>query len=80
MRITTELNLEDRTATVTIHTEEKSFTMTYELDKITKELDTLTSNWFAQKTLELLGFKIEVHKTHVDDKERVEMSKSESVP
>ena len=61
-RITTELDMEKREAIVTIFTEEKSFTIRYELDKVVKQLDDLSSNWLAGKILDMLGFKIEVKK------------------
>ena len=60
MKIETALDLEKRTVTVTIHTEQKAFKMIYELDKVVEKLDTISSNWFMQKSLELLGFKVEV--------------------
>jgi hypothetical protein len=62
MRIETSLDVDKRTATVTIHTDEKAFTMTYELDKVVKQLDDLSTNWLAQKILDVLGLKVEVHK------------------
>jgi len=64
MRIATELDVEKREAIVTIFTEEKSFTIRYELDKVVKQLDDLSSNWLAQRILDMLGFKVEVQKTH----------------
>jgi hypothetical protein len=36
--------------------------MTYDIDKVVSQLEGMTSNWFAQKTLELLGFHVEVEK------------------
>ena len=60
MRIETALDIEKRTVVVTIHTEKKAFKMIYELDKVVDKLDAISSNWFMQKSLELVGFKVEV--------------------
>jgi len=60
LRIETSLDLEKRTVTVTIHAEKKAFKMIYELDKVVDKLDSISSNWFMQKSLELVGFKVEV--------------------
>ena len=62
MKIETALDMEKHTAVVSIYTEDKVFRMKYEIDKVVAQLDSLTSNWFAQKTLELLGFHVEVEK------------------
>jgi len=62
MKIETSLDLENRTAIVTIHADTKIFRMTYELDKVAKELEALSSNIIALKVLSLLGFKIEMEK------------------
>jgi hypothetical protein len=62
MKIETTLDMEKRTATITIHTEEKAYTMTYELDKVVKQLDDISGNWLAGKILDMLGLKVEVHK------------------
>jgi hypothetical protein len=62
MKISTELDLENRIAIVTIFTDEKSYTIRYELDKVVKQLDDLAGNWFARNVLDLLGFKVEVQK------------------
>jgi len=62
MRIETSLDLEKRTATVTIHTDDESFKMTFELDKVSQELKALSTNLIAQKILNILGFKIEIEK------------------
>jgi len=62
MRIETSLDLEKRTATVTIHTGNESFKMTFELDKVAQELKTLSTNRLALKILDVLGFKIEIEK------------------
>lgn len=47
---------------MTIHADDKMFKMTYEIDKVTQQLDALSSNVVALKILNLLGFKIEVEK------------------
>jgi hypothetical protein len=60
MKIETTLDMEKRTAVVSIHTDTKIFRMTYEIDKVVKQLEAATSNWFMQKTLELLGFHVDV--------------------
>jgi len=62
MRIETSLDLENRTAIVTIHADDKIFRMTYEIDKVAKQLEALSSNWMALKILGMLGFKIEIEK------------------
>jgi hypothetical protein len=60
MRIETSLDLEKRTAIVSIDDGKKIYRMTYEIDKVVKQLEAATSNWFMQKTLELLGFHVDV--------------------
>jgi hypothetical protein len=60
MKIETTLDLDKRTAIVSIHTEDKIYRMTYEIDKVVKQLDAATSNWFMKKTMELLGFQVDV--------------------
>jgi len=62
MRIETSLDLESRTAIVTIHVDDKIFKMTYDMDKVAKQLEALSSNWAALKVLDMLGFKIEIEK------------------
>jgi len=62
MRIETSLDLDKRTATVTIYTDDESFKMTFELDKVAQELKTLSTNRIALKLLDMLGFKIEAQK------------------
>ena len=60
MKIETALDIEKRTVAVTIHTETKAFKMIYDLDKVVEKLESISGNWFMQKSLELLGFKVEV--------------------
>lgn len=60
MKIETTLDLDKRTAIVSIHTDTKIYRMTYEIDKVVKQLDAATSNWFMQKTMDLLGFQVAV--------------------
>lgn len=62
MQIETNLDLDKRTATVTIHTDDESFKMTFELDKVAQELKALSTNKIALKILDMLGFKIEITK------------------
>lgn len=60
MKIETALDMDKHTAVVSIHTDTKIFRMKYDIDKVVGQLEGMTSNWFAQKTLELLGFHVEV--------------------
>jgi hypothetical protein len=60
MKIETTLDLDKRTAIVSIHTDDKVYRMTYEIDKVVKQLDAATSNWFMKETMKLLGFQIDV--------------------
>lgn len=63
MRIETSLDVEKRIAVVSIYTDDRVFTTTYELDKVVQQLDALASNWFAHKILDMLGFKVDIRKT-----------------
>ena len=62
--------MDKRTAVVSIHTDTKIFRMKYDIDKVVSQLDTLTSNWFMQKTLELIGFHVEVERIEVKASEQ----------
>ena len=49
-------------ATVTLYTDDKAFKMTYDLDDVTKKLDSVASNPILQQILKTFGFQIEVVK------------------
>lgn len=72
MKIETALDLEKRTATVTIYTDDKSFKTTYDLDKVAQQLEALSTNWVALKILDMLGFKIEIQKGETKPSEPLE--------
>jgi hypothetical protein len=59
-KIETALDMDKRTAIVSIHTDTKIFRMRYDIDQVVAQLEGMTSNWFAKKTLELLGFHVDV--------------------
>jgi hypothetical protein len=76
MKIETSLDLEKRVAIVSIYAENnKVYRMIYEIDKVVKQLEAATSNWFAQKALELLGFKITVENVEAAEAKPAEQSR-----